>query len=150
MKERIENFNKLIDERNARVKEIHEQINHINKEYELKTEQFLDFKGKYIKIKEENSYDYIYVNESFRYKDMNDRVQFLLRGVGFSFNLSNYIDACWANFDAMNEHDIPIHNIDSAVLDLKTITIISKEEFISAFENMLNKTKQKFYEHLEN
>lgn len=110
-----------------RLNELYEKINN-------KLMEIIDLEGKYIFIKEDNKY--IYVEDVFKHGEI-----ITVRGYGFNYQISDYVDWTFCHWDWMIDHKIFI-NCDIKE-ELSKISIIDKDEFDTQFEYMLDMLKDK-------
>lgn len=134
---------KLEKERDSLYKKANDLSNKI-KELKIKTIGLEGFEGKYIKYEEEEGYpEYMLVD--WVTKDCtwhkNFDYSYLFRGLGFYGEFTGYGDATMFSWSYWHEFYIYGHEGDFQE-KIKKIQIITKEEFESAFEEMLNKVKE--------
>lgn len=140
--------------------EILEKITNIKSKYKtLKNEAW----SKYLDISEEEKKEimslfdmeyeflcidnkiYLCVNEQFEHRSINDNEPIIvLRGQGFKYLVTPYTDATFMNWDQFYSYEFKIKDIES---ELKKIKKITKEEYDSAFEKMMEEIKKEHYKY---
>jgi len=100
--------------------------------------------GKFIRIGDkENDCEYLFVKECFKTKNPWDKNEeyYLMRGLGFHFCITNYMDAMYAKWDGYYEFKLWIN--DNMKQNLNHIHIITKDEYKSRFYEMIATVKSK-------
>lgn len=91
--------------------------------------------GKYVSwsLFGDGSRKYLYVTETF--KNGNE---IIVRGVGFTYNYSKYMDDSYAQFDAMMDITIPNNDPEEVESNLEYFEEITKQEYLDKLEEMVN------------
>ena len=119
----------------------------ICREEEEEILKLINFKYKYIKYEDvSGSPQYLYVNEQFRFKDLNERFVLILRGQGFDGMVTNYADATYLRWDQFYEIKINIENLNNELEKIKEIT---EEEYNNEFFKILENIKEEHMQYLK-
>jgi hypothetical protein len=141
MKEKIA---ELIKERNNRIDSIYTEINTIQDEYHKQLKELLPYEGKYIKIKCYNHYDRYFKVTSIVVDGMNDK--FRIHGKFITGDISTPYDEKFVKFDDYQTVEYDLRDIEKIV---NGIEIITKEEFINAYRNLVEGIEKHLIEDLD-
>ena len=91
--------------------------------------------GKYVSwsLFGDGSRKYLYVTETFKHGN-----EIVVRGVGFTYNYSKYIDDSYAQFDGMMDITIPNREPEEVERYLEYFEEITKQEYLDKLEEMVN------------
>lgn len=120
-------------------------------EYNEKVKDLCDFKGKFLKIEDEENYrySYLYCNTVILTKDLSGNRVIKLRGYGFTYIITSYEDDTFCNWNQFFEHKIYIEETFDIEKEFSKISYSSKEEFNQAFNNMLIDIKTEHEEYMK-
>ena len=89
-----------------------------------------DFEGKFIKYNFWYENQYLYVKEQFKHGDV-----YVLRGLGFHYEITPYDDNTFFDWDWFEEVTIPEGSVNDS---LSRITIVTPDEFKEKFRQGIN------------
>lgn len=114
-----------------------ENLQNIREKENEELSKVLNFENKYVCIDDN---EYIYVNEQFQHKNIHTGNPIIvLRGQGFKYEITEYADATYMNWDQFYSYEFEISEIESIVTKIKDIT---KDEYDKAFIDMIEKVKK--------
>ena len=140
MKEKIA---ELIKERNNKIDRIYTEIDTIQDEYHKQLKELLPYEGKYIKITRYNHYDQYFKVTSFVIDGKRDK--FRIYGKFFTGDISTPYDEKFVKFDDYQSSEYELRDIEKIV---KGIEIITKEEFINTYRNLVEGIEKHLIENL--
>ena len=141
MKEKIV---ELIKERNNKIDSVLTEIDSIKNEYRKKLKELLPYEGKYIKITRDNHYDNYFKVSKIVIDGKNDK--FRIHGKFFFGDISTPYDEKFVNFDDYRMSEFELRDIERIV---NGIEIITKEEFINAYRNLVEGIEKHLIEDLD-
>ncbi len=103
----------------------------------------IDFKGKYLKILDDNKSTYIYVLNQYFTNDQEHSNDFFIHLVGPGVSFYTDEDLVYGEFDEEFTYELNVSNIKS---DLKNIEEISRKEFITECFEYFDEAKKSFTE----
>lgn len=141
-----EKLNEIYELQNIKGKEWNKLCKKYQKyvdEYNEKVKDLCDFKGKFLKIEDEEDYkySYLYCNTVMLTKDLSGKQVILLRGYGFTYLITHYVDETFCNWDQFFEHKIYIDETSDIKKEFNKILYSSKEEFNKEFLTMIENVK---------
>ena len=120
----------LITEQTKQLEKIWSEYEAVKEEYNKKIADILPYKDKYIKMTKED--DYI---RFCKVSDISvDKQKIYIHGLWFSGDISEYTNENFLNF----QYDIYSYYIRDIEKLVKSIEIITKEEYIEAFKKLSN------------
>ncbi len=141
MKEKI---TKLIKERDKKIDSVLTEIDNIKNEYSKKLKKLLPYEGKYIKITRDNHYDNYFKVSKIVIDGKNDK--FRIHGKFITGDISTPYDEKFVNFDDYRMSEFELRDIERIV---NGIEIITKEEFINAYRNLVEGIEKHLIEDLD-
>lgn len=141
MKEKIA---ELIKERDKKIDSIYTEIDTILDEYHKQLKELLPYEGKYIKITRDNHYDNYFKVSKIVIDGKRDK--FRIHGKFFFGDISTPYDEKFVNFDDYETVEFELRDIEKIV---NGIEIITKEEFINAYRNLVKGIEKHLIEDLE-
>lgn len=141
MKEKI---TKLIKERNNKIDSVLAEIDTIEDEYYRKLKEVLPYEGKYVKITRDNNYDNYFKVTSIVID--GNRNKFRIHGNCFFGDISTPYDEKFVKFNDCQMAEFELRDIEKIV---KGIEIITKEEFINAYRNLVEGIEKHLIEDLD-
>ena len=120
----------LITEQTKQLEKIWSEYEAVKEEYNKKIADILPYKDKYIKMTKED--DYI---RFCKVSDISvDKQKIYIHGLWFSGDISEYTNENFLNF----QYDMYSYYIRDIEKLVKSIEIITKEEYIEAFKKLSN------------
>lgn len=141
MKEKIK---KLIQERDNKIDSVLAEIDTIKDEYHKQLKELLPYEGKYIKITRDNNYDNYFKVTSIVID--GNRNKFRIHGKFFFGDISTPYDEKFVKFDDYQMAEFELRYIEEIV---NGIEIITKEEFINAYRNLVEGIEKHLIEDLD-
>lgn len=141
MKEKIV---ELIKERDNKIDSVFAEIDTIKEEYSKQLKEVLPYEGKYIKITRDDHYDNYFKVSSIVIDGKSDK--FRIHGKFFFGDISTPYDEKFVNFDDYQTSEFELRNIEEIV---NCIEIITKEEFINAYRNLVKGIEKHLIEDLD-
>lgn len=137
-----EEYNKV----NAKISELYDEIEVLrNKKRELQCDA-IDLKGKFLAIKD-SVYDdtpstYAYCYDCFYTTDNNGEKAWCLNCISFRGHITDYLDMSYMKYDQMEQIYVSNSNMHPVEEDIKRFEIITKEEYMEKFNNLIDTVKK--------
>lgn len=149
IEQKIEQLKQLEHELDIARKKAYEKVYKLQDSINTKLLEIFDFEGKFIKISNHidgTQYTYMFCDWVSRGRGLSNEIEIGFRGYGFCSEITQYKDATWASWDEMKER----HFIerDGYLRILKHITVITEEEFDTAFNDMISKVVKRHKENM--
>ena len=143
IKEKLNKIYELQNIKSQKWSELREKYQKYIDEYNESVKDLCDFKGKFLKIEDEENYrwSYLYCNTVMLTKDLSGNQIILLRGYGFTYIITQYEDDTFCNWGQFFEHKIYIGETFDVEEEFGKISYSSKEEFNQAFHIMIDDIK---------
>lgn len=139
-----EKITKLIKERDKKIDSVLAEIDSIKDEYSKQLKEILPYEGKYIKITRDDHYDNYFKVSKIVIDGKRDK--FRIHGKFFFGDISTPYDEKFVNFDDYEMSEFELRDIEEIV---NGIEIITKEEFINAYRNLVEGIEKHLIEDLE-
>ena len=143
IKEKLNEIFKLQDIKNKEWKKLLKKYQKYVDEYNEKVKNLCDFKGKFLKIEDEEDYkySYLYCNTGALTKDLSGSQIILLRGYGFTYLITDWEDSTFCIWNQFFEHKINLEEEFNIEKEFNKISYSSKEEFNKEFQKMIENVK---------
>ena len=143
IKEKLNEIYKLQNIKNKEWEKLRKKYQKYVDEYNEKVKDLCDFKGKFLKIEDEENYrySYLYCKTVMLTEDLSGNKVILLRGYGFTYIITQYEDETFCNWDQFFEHKIYIEETSDVEKEFGKISYSSKDEFNKEFFTMIENIK---------
>lgn len=149
IEQKIEQLKQLEQELiNARNKAF-EEVDKLQESINTKLLEIFDFEKKFIKITDpidDTQYTYMWCDWVAKGRGLSNEIEIWFRGYGFCSEITCYRDATWASWDEYKERRFLER--DGYLRILKYITVITEEEFDTAFNDMISKVVKRHKENM--
>lgn len=150
MEQKIEQLKQLEHELDIARKKAYEEVDNLQKNIRDKILEIFNFEGKFIRISDpidDTQYTYMFCDWVSRGRGLSNEIEIWFRGYGFCSEITQYKDATWASWDEMKERHFLER--DGYLKILKYITVITEEEFDTAFNDMISKVVKRHKENMD-
>lgn len=129
-----------------KIDDLYKEIDKLRAEQHKVSADLINLKGKFLAIKDSvygDTYSkYAYCYDCWYTSDMNNYPAWCLNCVCFSGHITDYLDDSYMKYDQLEQ--IYLYNtVDNPVQrDIKRFTIITKEEYMSKFNELIDQVKE--------
>lgn len=149
IKDKLNKIKELEQQKKAAWKEAIKIYDDLKDKLYKEIEEIFDYKEKYLKIKTDDSFMYLFCDECFKTKDLSGNEIILIRGYGFVWSITPYADSTYASYDQWMEHKLYIDEKWEIEKEIQKISEISKEDFDKAFYQMIDELLSEHKKYME-